>query len=137
LNEMGVFWSANEILVVMFLGVDGVAFRWFEVEWGFVVPMLEAIWAGLSFTGDTLVVWGKRDISGSPGVKGMRKGCAGGEVSGCDDTLSVLLGTPEVVLMGDERGVVVSKRAGLYGAGVEELVGGGVSVYVVGSVEDV
>jgi hypothetical protein len=99
--------------------------------------MLETIWTGLSFAGDTLVAWGKRDISGSPGVKGMWKGCAGGEISGCYDTLSVLLGTPEVVLMGDERGVVVSKRAGLYRAGVEEFVGGGVSVYVVGSVEDV
>jgi hypothetical protein len=67
----------------------------------------------------------------------MRKGCAGGEVSGCYDTLSVFLRTPKVVLMGDERGVVFPKRARLQRAGIEELVGGVVSVCVIGSVEDV
>jgi hypothetical protein len=110
---MGVFWSTNEVLVAVFFGVDSVALRRFEVEWGGVIPMLETIWAGLSFTGDTLVVRGKGDISGSPGVKGMWKGCAGGEISARDDVLSVLLGTLEVVLVGDKCGVVVSKWARL------------------------
>jgi hypothetical protein len=55
---MGVFWSTDEVWVVMFFGVDGVAFGRFEVEWGVVIPMLETIWTGLNFTGDALVVRG-------------------------------------------------------------------------------
>jgi hypothetical protein len=58
LNEVGVFWSADEVWVVMFFGVDGVVFRRFEVEWGAVVSMLETIWTGLGSTGDALVVRG-------------------------------------------------------------------------------
>jgi hypothetical protein len=42
--------------MVMFFGVDGIAWGRFEVEWGTVISVLKAIWAGLSFAGDALVV---------------------------------------------------------------------------------
>jgi hypothetical protein len=67
----------------------------------------------------------------------MGKGCAGRKVSGCYNLLSVFFGALEIILMIDERSVMISKRAGLQGAEVEELVGCGMSICVVRSIEDV
>jgi hypothetical protein len=99
--------------MMMFFGVECVLVRGFEVVRGIVVSMLKTIGAGLSFAGGALLVGGNRDVSGSPGVKGVGKGCASGEVSGFYDLFPIAFGTLKIVLMVGECGVVISEWAGL------------------------
>jgi hypothetical protein len=69
--------------------------------------------AGLGKALDSFLVWRDRDVSGSPGVKGVGECCARGKVSCFNDFLSVFFVAREEVLVSGKRGGLFPIRAGL------------------------